>query len=361
MTHLSTDTSYTALRLSIQQGKRISDEDILFLYHHATMAQLSQLATTVKKRYHSSDCATYLIMAIINYTNICVAKCDYCAFYRLPHQKDTYLLSFEEICQKINALTALGGTMVAFNGGFHPKLKLQDYAELFHKLHQKYPHLGFYEMTVAEFMFACKRSKTPYSDGAQMLKEAGSIWITGGGAEVLTESFRKRHSPGKFTCKDYYNAQRALLNAQLGSTATMVIGFDETTEERFQHLKDLRTFQDSLEHKLHSFLCWTYKPDNTAFGGKEIDNEEYLKWMAICRIYLDNFVHIRTSVLTQNKDALKALLYGANDFDLPTEDEVTEKAGAEISTDFQNILNYAKHLGFTLKHRKPWLPQPLRG
>ena len=339
----------------LRRGQRLSAEHLRSLYKKASLEELSELATAAKALKHPDPYrASYLKMAIINYTNVCVARCDYCAFYRLPHHKDTYLLNFEEICKNIEAHKKLGSSLIAFNGGFHPGLRLIDYAELFQKLHHQYPELTFFEMTVAEFMFSCKRSKLSYHEGAQLLKDHGSQWITGGGAEVLTDSFRKRHSPGKYTTQDYYQAQRALIETGLGSTATMVIGFDETLEERLEHLESLRDFQDSLKTPLTSFLCWTYKPYNTELGGTEISKEEYWRWMALCRLYLDNFQHIRTSVLTQNQEALRALDFGADDFDLPLEDEVTEKAGATISHDFAKILDHAQKLGHTPHHRKPW-------
>ena len=358
---LPEDCTATVRQLSqaLAGGGRVQLSQARWLWEHATDQELAYLAHVMKQRYHKPHEATYLKMAIINYTNICVAKCDYCAFYRLPHQAGTYLLSFAEICTKIDALLAHGGSMVAFNGGFHPGLKLTDYAELFAKIHQHYPDLGFYEMTVAEFMFATKRSKLTYKQGAELLAAAGTQWITGGGAEVLVDSFRQRHSPGKYTVQDYYAAQEAIVAAGLGSTATMVIGFDESLDERLAHLDQLRTFQDKIRGALHSFLCWTYKPEHTAFGGKEITSHAYCRWLAVARIYLDNFVHIRTSVLTQNERALHALNYGADDFDLPTEDEVTQSAGAQISHDFKAILDYGCALGYKVRHRKPWLPREL--
>jgi cyclic dehypoxanthinyl futalosine synthase len=293
-------------------------------------------------------------MAIVNYTNICVAACDYCAFYRLPHQKGAYLKSFEQICENIDYLRSLGGTLAGFNGGFHPKLRIHDYADLFQKLNTKYSDMTFYEMTVAEFMFTCKLSKLTYDDGAQILKNVGTQWITGGGSEILDDEFRKRHSPGKYKVHDYFKAQEAILNAGMNSTATMVIGFDESTEERFNHLESLKSFQEKQQNKLTSFLCWTYKPYNNKLGGSEISTDEYLRWLAISRIYLDNIVHIRTSVLTKNEDALMGLKFGANDFDLPVEDEVTQKAGSLISLDFESILNAARRIGFEPILRKPF-------
>ncbi len=331
----------------IRSGAVISTEEAEALWTHAGDQLLSELATTVRDRLHQPQTATYIKMAIVNYTNVCVAKCDYCSFYRLPHQSGTYLLDFDQVCAKIDALVAFGGKLVGFNGGFHPQLRLHDYAELFSRIHARYgDDLAFYEMTVAEFMFSCKLSKIPYDEGAQILRQAGTRWITGGGAEILDDGFRRRHSPGKYTVADYFLAQRAILAAGLGSTATMVIGFDETLAERLNHLASLRSFQDSVGGGLTSFLCWTYKPWNNVLGGTELSITEYLRWLAISRIYLHNIRHIRTSVLTKNEAALQGLRYGANDFDLPTEDEVTQMAGATISHDFTQVLAAARTEGY---------------
>lgn len=342
------------IQQKIADQTSISREEAAWLYNNADLNTLSTLASTLKQRYRPADEASYLIMAIINYTNICIAKCDYCAFYRLPHEKGAYLLSREQIYTKIDQLAAVGGSLVGFNGGFHPKLRLEDYAELFRDIHQRYPELTFFEMTVAEFMFSCKVSRLSYEQGAQILKSAGTQWVTGGGAEILDDAFRLRHSPGKYKVQDYYAAQKAILDSGMGSTATMVIGFDETLDERMNHLESLRDFQAQQTSKLASFLCWTYKPFHTQLGGVEVSTDEYLRWLAVSRIFLDNFKHIRTSVLTKNEDALLGLRFGADDFDLPLEDEVTQKAGATISTDFEKILNHAHKLGFKTTHRAPF-------
>jgi cyclic dehypoxanthinyl futalosine synthase len=296
-------------------------------------------------------------MAIVNTTNVCVAKCDYCAFYRLPKDPEGYVLSFEQLCARIDAVVKLGGTLVGFNGGFHPELRIDWYVDLFRRLKAAYPALTFYGLTIAELMYVCKVSKVSYAEGARALRAAGLDWITGGGAEVLDDAFRKRHSPLKYKVEDYYAAQAAVLGAGCGSTATMVIGFDETLAERLSHLERLRRFQDDQHGALSSFLCWTYKPYHTPLGGAELSTREYLRWLAVSRIFLDNIVHVRTSVLTRNEDALLGLRWGADDFDLPTEDEVTEKAGATISHDFERILDHARALGFEPEHRGPW---PLR-
>lgn len=343
-----------SIKQKVRSGLPISRADAATLYLEADDTLLSELANEVRSRSHRPDEATYLIMAIVNYTNICVAKCDYCSFFRLPHDKEGYLLSTEQVCAKIDDLVQHGGKLIGFNGGFHPKLRIHDYAQLFSEVRSRYPDLEFYEMTVAEFMFSCKVSKISYDEGAKILAESGTRWVTGGGAEILDDNFRKRHSPGKFTVNDYYSAQEAILRAGMGSTATMVIGFDEPLDERLNHLESLRQFQDRVGGTLASFLCWTYKPWNNELGGAEIPTKEYLRWLAISRIYLHNFKNIRTSVLTKNEDALLGLRFGANDFDLPTEDEVTQKAGATISHDFEKILLAAQELGIKTVKRAPW-------
>lgn len=335
-------------------GERLSREAAVWLWTHASDLALQELAQVARARFHAPDEASYLKMAIVNYTNVCVARCDYCAFYRFPGQPDTYLLSFDQVSAKIDQLRALGGTMVGFNGGFHPDLGVEHYTALFSRVRERFPDMAFYEMTVAEFMFVAKRAKRTYADVAEEFAASGTGWITGGGAEILDDAFRLRHSPGKYKVEDYYAAQKAILDAGMGSTATMVIGFDETLAERMNHLERLRQFQDEANGGLTSFLCWTYKPHNTALQGAEVGTREYLRWLAVCRLFLDNVVHIRASVLTRNEDALLGLRYGANDFDLPTEDEVTQKAGATISHEFDALLQSARELGFTPVHRRPF-------
>ncbi|MCB9683321.1 MAG: radical SAM protein [Alphaproteobacteria bacterium] len=352
------DAELAPVAARIRAGGRLTVDEAALLYTHASDDLLSELATAVRDRFHPPRRATWLIMAIVNYTNVCVAKCDYCAFYRLPGQDGAYLLDFDALCARIDTVLGHGGTLVGFNGGFHPDLRVDDYAELFGRIRARYGDaLEFYGLTVAELMFVCKVSKVSYAEGAARLRDAGLRWITGGGAEILDDRFRRRHSPLKYKVEDYYAAQAAILDAGLGSTATMVIGFDETLDERLVHLDRLRRFQDAHDRGLASFLCWTYKPFHTELGGAEVPTSEYLRWLAISRIFLDNIVHIRTSVLTKNEDALEGLRFGADDFDLPTEDEVTEKAGATISLDFERILDHGRALGFALDHRGPW---PLR-
>lgn len=344
-----------AIESAVRARRRISRSDALWLWRNASDLQLRELAQLVRGRFHAADACTYMVMRIVNYTNVCVAQCDYCAFYRLPGQEGGYVLSQDEVFAKLDELLVLGGDLAAFNGGFNPHLPLDYYCDLFAAVRARYgERLEFYAMTIAEFMYLADHARLSYADTARRFKDAGVRWITGGGSEILTEDFRKRHSKFKYTVQQYFEAQAAIVAAGLCTTATMVIGFDETIEERLEHLERTRAFQDETGG-LSSFLCWTFKPYFTALGGQlgsiEITTAEYLRHLALCRIFLDNVPRVRTSVLTQNERALEGLLYGADDFDLPIEDEVTQKAGATIDLHFDTLLSVARALGFTPRYR----------
>jgi cyclic dehypoxanthinyl futalosine synthase len=335
---------------------RVSVEEARELWLRADDEELQARASEVRARWHDPRRATYMVMRIINYTNVCVAQCDYCAFYVLPNQDGGYVLSREDVFAKIDELIEVGGDLVGFNGGFNPKLPLDYYCDLFASVRERYgDRIEFYALTVAEFVFLADRAGISYGEAAARLRAAGVHWVTGGGSEILTEDFRKRHAKWKYTVADYFEAQRAIVESGMKTTATMVIGFDETLDERLEHLQRTRDFQDETGG-LFSFLCWTYKPYGTALGGVEVSPDEYRRWIALSRIFLDNVEHIRTSVLTQNEGAFRALDYGADDFDLPIEDEVTQKAGARIDLDLERLLEIPRRMGYAVEYRRAERP-----
>jgi cyclic dehypoxanthinyl futalosine synthase len=345
------EISVAAIAAKVELGHRIDVAEARWLWLNASDEDLRALAGRVRDRFHAGGACTYMVMRIINYTNVCVAQCDYCAFYRLPGQEGGYVMEQEQVFAKLDELLGLGGDLAAFNGGFNPALPLSYYCDLFAAIRARYgDSIEFYALTIAEFMYLADHAKLSFAEAAARLKDAGVRWITGGGSEILTEAFRARHSKFKYTVAQYFEAQRAIVAAGLKTTATMVIGFDETLDERLEHMERTRAFQDETQG-LASFLCWTFKPYFTQIGGIEITTAEYLRHLALCRIFFDNISRIRTSVLTQNQRALDGLNYGADDFDLPIEDEVTQKAGATISLDFERILDYARELGFTPEYR----------
>jgi len=251
---------------------RIGVAEAARLWNEASDEELIERAQAVRARWHRPDHATYMVMRIVNYTNVCVAQCDYCAFYVLPNQDGGYVLSREDVFAKIDGLVEVGGDLVGFNGGFNPKLPLDYYCDLFHSVRERYgERVEFYALTVAEFVFLADRAGLSFADAAARLRDAGVHWVTGGGSEILTEDFRKRHAKWKYTVADYFDAQRAIVESGMRTTATMVIGFDETLDERLEHLQRTRGFQDACladgQEGLFSFLCWTYKPYGTDLGG----------------------------------------------------------------------------------------------
>jgi cyclic dehypoxanthinyl futalosine synthase len=345
---------------------RISLDEARTLWNDASDEELKRMASDVRARWHDPGRATYMVMRIINYTNVCVAQCDYCAFYVLPNQDGGYVLSSDDVFAKIDELLEFGGDLVAFNGGFNPRLPLDYYCDLFASVRERYgDRVEFYALTIAELVFLADRARLSHADAAARLRDAGVHWVTGGGSEILTEDFRARHAKWKYTVREYLEAQRAVLESGMRTTATMVIGFDETLDERLEHLQRTRDFQDECLRDgldgLFSFLCWTYKPYGTAFGGREIDAHEYWRHIALSRIFLDNVEHVRTSVLTQNEEAFRALGDGADDFDLPIEDEVTQKAGARIDLDLEGLLAIPRSLGYTVEYRRAERPTALAG
>jgi cyclic dehypoxanthinyl futalosine synthase len=356
---MSEERALRAIAENVEAGGRISVEDARLLWTAASDDELMRLASRVRARHHQPNRATYMVMRIINYTNVCVAQCDYCAFYVLPNQEGGYVLSREDVFQKIDELLTVGGDLVGFNGGFNPRLPLHFYCDLFRAVRDRYgDRVEFYALTIAEFMYLADRAKLSYLETAKQLQQAGVHWVTGGGSEILTEDFRKRHAKFKYTVLEYFEAQRAVVEAGMRTTATMVIGFDETLDERLEHLQRTRGFQDETGG-LFSFLCWTYKPYGTALGGREISPREYHRHIALSRIFLDNVKHLRTSVLTLNQDAFRALDFGADDFDLPIEDEVTQKAGATIDLDLDALLAVPRALGYQVEYRRAERPASL--
>src|SRR5580693_6363225 len=275
----SLDTTVAGVAAKIEQGVRIGRDEARCLWENASDTELRSLAAAVRDRFHERNSCTYMVMRIINYTNVCVAQCDYCAFYKLPTQQGGYVMSHDEVFAKLDELLALGGDLAAFNGGFNPHLPLSYYCELFAAIRARYgDSLEFYALTIAEFMYLADHARLSYAEAASRFKAAGVRWITGGGSEILTQNFRSRHSKFKYTVAEYFLAQRAIVEAGLKTTATMVIGFDESLEERLEHLERTRQFQDQLLSSneqtgknqtggLASFLCWTFKPYFTQIGG----------------------------------------------------------------------------------------------
>jgi cyclic dehypoxanthinyl futalosine synthase len=320
---------------------------------------------SVRRRAHEYRCefypegkATYIIMRIVSYTNICVADCSYCAFYRRPGDSEGYVLSNEQIFQKIDDLKKVGGSLVAMEGGFNPKLRIDHYEDLFRAVRKRYGDaIEIYGPTIVEMIFIARSSRISLEEALVRLKEAGLRWIPGGGAEILTDEWRKKLSPKKYSVQEYLDGMELAQRLGFGTTATMVIGFGESPEDRIEHLHHIRDLQDKTGG-FSSFLLWTYQPDNTALGGGRASNEDYLRTIAVSRLFLDNIPVIRASFLTQGEGGVAALCSGAHDFDVALEDQVTEKAGVRIERDTEKVLGWVRQGGIEPVKRGPLRPPP---
>ncbi len=298
--------------------------------------------------------ATYVVMRILSYTNVCVADCSYCAFYRRPGDREAYVLKTEEVFRKIDALREAGGTVVAMEGGFHPELRITHYEDLFRAVRKRYGDaIEIYGPTIVETLFIARCSRISLEEALIRLKGAGLRWIPGGGAEILTDAWRRRLSPKKYSVQEYLDGMALAQRVGLGTTATMVIGFGETWADRLEHLARVRSLQDRTGG-FASFLLWTYQPENTLLGGGRVSNDEYLKAVAVSRLFLDNIPVIRASFLTQHDQGPQALLWGAHDFDIPLEDQVTELAGAMIERDVEKVLGWVRAAGTLPVKRAPF-------
>ena len=320
----------------------------------ADPSQLQDQAHARRCEYLEAHKATYIIMRIVSYTNICVADCRYCAFYRRPQDPGGYVLSHEAIFKKIDDLLSAQGSLVAMEGGFHPKLKIDHYEQLFRAVRTRYQEkIEIYGPTIVEVIFIARSSRISLQEALERLYQAGLRWIPGGGAEILTEAWRRKLSPRKYSVQEYLEGMELAQKLGFGTTSTMVIGFGESWEDRLEHLEHLRKLQDRTAG-FSSFLLWTYQSDHTALGGSRISNEEYLKAVAISRLYLDNVPVIRASFLTQGDQGPLALRWGASDFDIVLEDQVTQLAGATIESNVEKVLSWVRDAGIEPVKREPY-------
>ncbi|MCF7728861.1 MAG: CofH family radical SAM protein [Chthoniobacterales bacterium] len=316
--------------------------------------ELRAQAHAKRCEYLPGEKATYIIMRIVSYTNICVADCSYCAFYRKPSDPEGYVLSNEAIFKKIDDLLEVGGSLVAMEGGFHPKLKIDHYENLFQAVRERYGNkIEIYGPTIVEVIFIARSSRISLEEALLRLQKAGLHWIPGGGAEILTDPWRQKLSPRKYSVQEYLEGMELAQKLGFGTTATMVIGFGESWEDRIEHLEHVRQLQDKTGG-FRSFLLWTYQSDNTALGGKRISNDEYLKALALSRLYLDNIPVIRASFLTQGKEGPLALKWGASDFDIALEDQVTQLAGGPLEANVKSVLEWVKKAEIEPLQRQPF-------
>ena len=334
-------------------GERLDAGEALELYRAAPTAVLGGLADAIRARKHPGGIVTYIIDRNVNYTNVCVAKCNFCAFYRPVGSPDGYVLGFEELFRKIDETIAVGGIQLLLQGGHNPDLPLSWYEDLFRAVKERYPSFKLHALSPPEVIHLSRLSQLPVPAVIDRLIAAGLDSIPGGGAEILVDRVRKLlHCYGKATADEWLDVMRHAHRAGLRTTATMMYGTVETDEERLDHMLRLRDLQDETGG-FTAFITWSYQPEHTELSGTEATGLDYLRTLAMARIVLDNFDNLQASWVTQGgKVGQLSLAYGANDMgSVMIEENVVRAAGASYCMDELEIVRNIEDAGFAAKRR----------
>ncbi len=337
----------------VRTGGRVDADEALVLYRQAPTALLGELAEMLRRQRHPDRLVTYIIDRNVNYTNICVAKCNFCAFYREVGASDGYVLGFEEIFRKIEETIAVGGVQLLLQGGHNPDLPLTWYEDLFRAIKERYPAFKLHALSPPEVVHLSRLSKLPVPEVLARLIAAGLDSVPGGGAEILVDRVRKLlHCYGKASADEWLDVMRHAHKAGLRTTATMMYGTVETDEERIEHMMRLRSLQDETGG-FTAFITWSYQPEHTELAGREATGIDYLRTLALSRIVLDNFDNMQASWVTQGgKVGQLSLAFGANDMgSVMIEENVVRAAGASYCMDEVEIVRNIEDAGFVAKRR----------
>lgn len=323
-------------------GNRLSFDEGVKLLEEGGLLSLGKVANEIKKRKHPENIVTFVIDRNINYTNICQVQCKFCAFYRHHQDADAYILSDQELFKKIQETIEKGGTQLLIQGGLHPELGLDYYLDLLIKIKSRFK-IHIHSFSPPEVHHIAAKSGKTIEKVLLALKNAGLDSIPGGGAEILSDRVRKVISPKKISAGLWIDIMKAAHKIGLNSTATMMFGSVETTEERVEHLIRIREAQDETGG-FTAFIPWSFQPNNTELGGSTTSGVEYLKMVAISRIMLDNINNVQTSWVTQGaKVAQTALWFGANDFGgTMLEENVVKAAGVTNRVSIDEIVESIK-------------------
>ena len=335
-------------------GERLLPEEGLVLIESHALAAIGGAADQMTRRLHPEPYRTYNIDCNINYTNICTAACDFCAFYRSP--KDTlegYVLPRQTVLEKVKKTVTLGGDQILLQGGLHPDFKLDWYEELLYDIKSRFPQVNVHGFSPPELHHFAKVNRLPIRFVLERLQAAGLESIPGGGAEILVDRVRSAITRGKVMTDDWLGVMRGWHELGGRSTATMMFGHVETLAERIDHLERLRQLQEETGG-FTAFICWTFQPAHTHMAHRSpVGSFEYLKTLAVSRLYLDNFCNIQSSWVTQGlKIGQLALLFGANDMgSLMIEENVVAAAGTVHRLTLDQIRNAIWELGYIPRQR----------
>ena len=338
---------------SVAEGQRLNSGDAIKLLESNALASIGQAANAVTTKLHPEAYRTYNIDRNINYTNICTAVCDFCAFYRGPKDPEGYVLDRKILLKKIEETVAIGGDQILLQGGMHPTLQLEWYEELLRDIKLQFPQVNVHGFSPPEIFHLTKVTKLPLLEILERLAAAGLGSLPGGGGEILVDRVRAAMTRGKVMTDDWLDVHRKWHSLGGRSTATMMFGHIETLAERIEHLERLRELQDETGG-FTAFICWSFQPDNTEMSHIPPSGAfEYLKTQAVARLYLDNIPNIQSSWVTQGRDIGQlALLFGANDMgSLMLEENVVSAAGTVHHLTLDQMRSAISELGWEPRRR----------
>ncbi|GKH60976.1 dehypoxanthine futalosine cyclase [Campylobacter ureolyticus] len=332
-------------------NKRLSVDEAVNLIENAELWELGKMAYEKKLSLHPDKITTFIIDRNINYTNACWVDCKFCAFYRHVNEDDAYVLSFEEIGKKIEELIQIGGTQILFQGGVHPKLKIDWYEDLVEYIAKNYPSITIHGFSAIEIDYIAKISKISTKEVLLRLQKKGLYSIPGAGAEVLSDRVRDIVAPKKCDTATWLRIHKEAHEIGMKTTATMMFGTVETTREIVQHWKFLRDLQD-ITGGFRAFILWSFQGKNTRLLKEhpeimKTSSNHYLRLLAVSRLFLDNFKNIQSSWVTQGSYIGQlALKFGANDMgSTMMEENVVKAAGANFRMNADELINLIKDVG----------------
>lgn len=335
--------TFESIAERVLSNERITAQEARALYDHPNPLELAALAHHRRMHKNPEKRVTYVIGRILNYTNVCWVRCKFCAFYRVPGHGEGYLLSDEQILEKVGDTVSKGGVEILFQGGLNPKLKIDYYESIFQKIMTAYPGVILHALSPAEIIYIAHISRVTLRECLERLKAAGLHSIPGAGGEILVDRVRSIIAPYKDTTDEWLHCMRTASELGIRSTASMMFGHVETLEDRIEHLGRIRDLQDECA-PFRAFITWSFQPEETQLPiPHKASGADYLRTVAISRIFLDNIDHLQVSILTQGpKIAQTALKYGADDFgSIMIEENVVSAAGNKFilnEEEFQRII-----------------------
>ncbi|MBU8848525.1 MAG: dehypoxanthine futalosine cyclase [Desulfobacterales bacterium] len=335
----------------VKTHQRIDANEGLALFRQADFLTLASLANHKRFYYHPDKIVTYVVDRNINYTNICASGCRFCAFFESPNKGRGYIISKQELFDKIQETIDLGGTQILLQGGMHPDLEIDYYIDLLTYIKENFD-IHIHGFSPPEIDFIAKKSSLSISETLSILKKAGLASIPGGGAEILCDDIRQKVSPNKCSSSEWLEVMRQAHLQGMRSSATMMFGHIEEDIHIFEHMDKIRTLQDET-HGFTAFIPWTFQPDNTKIAVKKKTGVEYLRVLAMSRLFLDNIDNIQASWVTQgDKIAQTALFCGANDMgSTMIEENVVASAGVDFMLSKEELTRLITRAGFEPRQR----------